>query len=124
MSNNIYTNLYNFEQGKYWITLKKEEIIETSGQNSVKNISHVSDTGQFISNCFFFLEGIDSDKVKIMIDEILASSMEKDQIISITHLKNQDFVASFLFKYVIQNNSCEYNLIIKYLQYLFDISTL
>jgi hypothetical protein len=118
----MYKQLYNFDEGKYWISLKKENIQDLVSNSSVKNVTHVSDTGQFISNCFFFLEGIDSEKVTSMLNEILCSTTNKDTL-SIIHLKNQDFVASFLFKYVIQNNVCDFDLIIKCLEFLYNIST-
>ena len=121
MNTDIYT--FNFDQGKYWITLKEGDISSDNNKyHNQKNVSHISDTGQFISNCFFFLEGIESEIVINMINDIFKTIENKENISSINHLQNQDFIASFLFKYIIQNNSSDYNLITSCLEYLYNIS--
>jgi hypothetical protein len=118
-----YSENYNYQEGKYWTCLREGNLsLETSKTSTVKPVSYISDTGQFISNCFFFIEGIESVKVTTMVREIFESKSSLDKILSIDHLKNQDFIASYLFKYIIQNNVCDYELIIACLDYLFCIS--
>jgi hypothetical protein len=114
---------YSYKNDKFWFDLRKGTINENTGDlNSNKIISYISDTGQFISNCYLFIYGIEAEEVTSMIDNILSTVENKETLLSIDHLKNEDFIASYLFKYIIQNNTCDYNLIIRCLEYLFDIS--
>lgn len=120
---------YNALENKYWIPLRKarpedqpqEE--QVSEDTLVQPLSYYSDTGQISSNCFFFIEGIDSSKVKDKIKEILMTTNKLGDYNDITNLGNQDMVASYVFKYVIQNNSCEFKLMDECLTYLASTST-
>lgn len=41
----------------------------------------------------------------------------------IKHLENEDFVASYTFKYIIQNNTCELAVLLRALEYILTTST-
>jgi hypothetical protein len=115
---------YSFEDKKFWIKLndnnklvKNDTVIDNK-----EPISYYSPTGQFISNCFFFIEGIDSESVDKKINDIIKSKSPCHVLKDIKHLENQDFVSTYIFKYIIQNNQCNINLLIDCLDYLYNIS--
>ena len=123
---------YNFNalEKRFWIPLRKAlpedhkpKEPETQKDTISGPLSYYSDTGQLSSNCFFFVEGIDSDKVKTKIEEILQTVDSLKDHNDITNLGNQDMIASYVFKYVIQNNSCEFSLMERCLTYLATTST-
>ena len=118
---------YNFTEGKYWITLDEttsnnNNNLSVSNNDSENKVNYYSSTGQFISNCFFFVEGIESEAVNKKLDSILNSKETIESIPDIKHLENQDFISSYIFKYIIQNNYCEQENILKYLIFLKNIS--
>jgi hypothetical protein len=122
---------YNVKLQKYWITPEEEIIDEpitptltTSSEAQLSNtiMSYRSETGQFVSNSFFFVEGIDSDKVRQRVNTALLSVDKLAALTDIKNLEYQDLVASYVFKYVIQNNSCSAALLDKCLLYLATVS--
>lgn len=118
---------YNFEKNKYWITLdentSKQNInLKLSENDNQDTVNYYSSTGQFISNCFFFVEGIDSVPVKEKIQVVLNTLKNKKVTKDINHLENQDFISTYIFKYIIQNNQCDKKVILEYLNYLIEIS--
>lgn len=119
---------YDASNGRYWVvptTLSETELDQQSSTSKSasagappKPVSYYSDTGQLNCNCFFFVEGLDSEKVQTRIREVLASVGRLRQRKDITILGDQDLIASFVFKYVIQNNACDFGLMDECLRYL------
>lgn len=120
---------YNASKKLYWIPLRKAndtDLIQkddTTNVQSPQTLSYYSDTGQLSSNCFFFIEGIDSDVVKTKIKSILSTTESLSEHNDVRIIGNQDMVASYVFKYVIQNNSCEFQLMDDCLTYLATASS-
>lgn len=116
---------YNFIEDKFWITLS--DMIDTTVElpNEVEDtgkVEYYSSTGQFISNCFFFVEGIDSEQVQTRINEIYMTMTNLNEVSDIKHIENEDFISSYLFKYIIQNNNCNIKVLLLALDYLQCIS--
>jgi len=115
---------YNFAEGKYWINISnkcpdEDEVVVTTEE---KKVDYYSSTGQFISNHYFFIEGTDSENVSLKIKEIYDTLSNLDSIKSISHLENMDFIATYTFKYIIQNNTCELDTLIQATEYLIQTS--
>lgn len=116
---------YNYEEGLYWIQREPatEQILHKPVESSSKApLSYYSDTGQLISNCFFFIEGIDSETVQNKIRVVIDSKNNLSSHPDIVNLANEDLIASFVFKYVIQNNFCDYFFMDSCLSYLASTS--
>lgn len=130
MSSSNSTGLYpyNYKKGVFWIDLLKippilsaAETVAVSDLGESKpeeTMSYYSDTGQLNSNCFFFVEGIDSDVVTKRVSDILSTTKKQSSLPDIVNLENEDLIASFVFKYVIQNNHCDFKLMDDCLSYL------
>jgi len=115
---------YSFEDNNFWIKLNENnKIIKTTDDEENREpINYYSNTGQFISNCFFFIEGIDSDSVNKKINDIINSKSPHHVLKDIKHLEHQDFVSTYIFKYIIQSNQCNITLLISCLEYLYNTS--
>lgn len=116
---------YDVSKGIYWVKLNPPKVRDNPTETKTKPssaISYYSDTGQLNSNCFFFVEGSDSDVVKERIADILKSSSSQQSLLDIVNLANQDMIASYVFKYVIQNNLCSFALMDECLSYLANTS--
>lgn len=121
---------YDASKGSYWITIgdHASEIAVKDDQPPLtiekpgKTPTYMSDTGQFISNAFIFLAGLDSDEVERRVHNILSQnpSLVKNAT-DISHLEHIDFIASYIFKHVIQHNTCSYSLLNRCIEYLLMI---
>lgn len=121
---------YSYDKGKYWVELERSPSKSTTPEEESvvahpllqhqrgPPVSHFSDTGQFNSNAFFFIEGLESEEVQKKINSILESTSSQSTLSDIVNLENEDIIASFVFKYVIQNNFCDFHLMDKCLTYL------
>ena len=118
---------FDYNKKQYWVELQAYEqpITNTSAigdlKPQAKQTSYKSDTGQVISNCYIFLEGLDSENVTSRVNSIIRGRSLAHNL-DIVNLANQDFIASYLFKYVIQNNICSFTMIVDCLDYLFQTS--
>jgi len=106
---------YDVNQGGLWERRLDFPYKGATRVEGRKNVSLYSDTGQFTSNCFFFFEGLESPKVSERLEMIFG---REGPVPDITLLEHEDFVASFLFKYIIQNNECVLEKIMQCLNYL------
>lgn len=118
---------YDFNKHKYWIDL---ELFNTDDFNTKvekensavdeKPISFYNESGQQISNYIFYVEGIDSKFIFDKLEEILNKNPESQK--DIFNLQDEDFIATYLLKYIIQNNHCKIEQIIQCLDWLFKCS--
>lgn len=111
---------YNFNTSKLWIPIKYVEYY--SNNNNLKKSSYQDENGKQLANAFFYDNKLESDLVQSKLSDILSTIHNSNKILDINHLRNQDFVASYLLKYIIQNNICNIEHICKLLDYLIDIS--
>jgi len=112
---------YNFLNGKFWIEISNKLPVIQEEPVTEKKVEYISSTGQFISNCYFFIEGIDSENIKTKLSEIYDTLQHLDKISDIKHLENQDFIATYIFKYV-QSQTCNYEILSTAVNYLLQVS--
>ena len=124
--------MYTFDVSaeRYWITpgehakqIGAVDPAEALINQTEKPPSYVNETGQFISNNFLFIEGLDSEVVISRVEDIVSSTQSLKTITDIDHLQYMDFVSSYIFKYVIQQNVCQYGKMTGCLKYLLAVST-
>ena len=116
---------YSFHENKFWISLKNKDLKQTPSSivsQHKPELSYYTSSGQFISSCFFFIEGIDSATTQSKLEKIFLEKNDVKNISDVQLLENEDFVASYIFKYIIQNNQCVLDVLLTSLSYLRDTS--
>lgn len=109
----IWSNLYDFNNDKY-----KDKVINLSQYNILEDDENSDIEDDIVVNNQF---SIDNEKILNEINEIMKIKLNTNT--DIINLKNQDMISTYLGKYFIQNNSLNYDFVIKLLKHLYETSS-
>lgn len=111
---------FNAEQNIFWRPIRY--IQHKDILNTKKHADYNETNGKQSASVIFYENKLDSQIVKDKLTHILLTMHNLVNTIDIEHVKNLDFVASYLLKYIIQNTICDISHIYELLDYLISVS--